>query len=508
VPDSYSPLQIEIIFVTDTLKVQIPAENYFQSLSIEQRMGGAWAGALTLFDPNSAYLEDLILAAGPQGAGRGVLVRWGWTHDAEGNYIPLSKQRVFEGRIATYTSEFAVEGLTLKLDMVHAGILNTMVDGEAAPTHSWSGQMTASGIVRDIAEQQGWQTSEKGFYTNRKTFTRETVEDTDGPIGESIVKPADMDFVTFIREFLLPRAVNKDKTHFTFGLVHTAPSKETTTGLRVRKADYPSVVHFHSPEFDGASSGGLNRAKGETKRQIMAAKSYIFGRDNMGEVISFSPSDDTLLVALQGHSNSIYKGLDSLKGEQIIFETQELEGFPGATKVVTVDTEYTTEVGGERVSAIPLIARTGEDLERKAAAQFSRVGQSGYTATLEVRGTHDMRVFDYIEVIYYRRGETMVGDDQTIPTSDWFNESTPKKRQERARAKAFQKHYLSGLYHVRDISHELSASGWVTTCELQRSGHAYVGPDATKRPVDISVEAQSVEGQRREDMIPAEVRRG
>jgi len=228
----------------------------------------------------------------------------------------------------------------------------------------------------------------------------------------------------------------------------------------------------------------------------------------MGEVISFSPSDDTLLVALKGHSNSIYKGLDSLKGERIIFETRELEGFPGATKVVPVDTEYTTEVGGTRVTALPLIARAAEDLERKAAAHFSKVGQSGYTASLEVRGTHDIRLFDFIEVIYYRRADSMVGDDQAIPTTDWFNESTPKKRQERARAKAFQKHYLSGLYEVREVSHELSTSGWVTTCELQRSGHAYVGPDATKRPVDVSVEAQSAEGQRREDMIPAEVRSG
>ncbi len=55
-PDSYSPLLIELLFVTDTLKVQIPAQQYLQSIAIEEFAGGGWRGTVTLFDPNTGFL--------------------------------------------------------------------------------------------------------------------------------------------------------------------------------------------------------------------------------------------------------------------------------------------------------------------------------------------------------------------------------------------------------------------------------------------------------------------
>jgi hypothetical protein len=508
VPDSYSPLLIELLFVVGKKKViQIPTQDFFQSLSWEQNEGSGWRGTIMLFDPHSGYLEDLILAAQ---SNRLVIVRWGWQQDSKGNYIGLKSQRAYEGYITFYEPTFEQEGLTLKLDVAQQGVIGNVLAGSAPKNgaRSWSGQQRVSDIVRIIAQKNRWLVQETGFYAptggapRGEQFTRDTIENSEGIIGRDVIQPSNMKDIPFIRDVLTPMAINQDGDHFFFGLPTVRNVSAVTGGLREAE-DKQMVCHFHS-EFYSGSSGG-SQQKGEKKSKIRLAKSYTFARDEMGEVISFAPTDEKLFNVIEGLCNAQFKGLDSLRGTFEIIEVEELGGVPGSKRKVSRDTRYVTEIGGTRIVAVPLNARSADEVRWRAQHQYSKFRSSAYKAELTVRGTHDVDLLSHIEVNYFRRGEQSLGTDEVLQADGLRFKESSSARAQRTR-RPLQKHYLSGTYLVVGITHEVGNGGWTTAFELQRNGHGYAGPDATEQPADITVDLKDAPETQRQDIIPAEVR--
>jgi hypothetical protein len=80
-------------------------------------------------------------------------------------------------------------------------------------------------------------------------------------------------------------------------------------------------------------------------------------------------------------------------------------------------------------------------------------------ATLEVKGTHDVKVNDIIDVIYL---DSISALTQTG-------------------------HYLSGKYTVKNLTHSVGSGGWTTTFDLNRKGlpaHT-AAQDVTGNPVGV-----------------------
>ena len=500
-PDSYRALQFEIIFRTQVSTksadnviyqdIQIPAHEYLQSLSVEMLTGGAWSGALTLFDPNTGYLENLILAAGTS---RDIIFRWGYTTDEDGNDIPISKLRAFRGHIVKYEPTFAQEGTTLVLQMVHAGFVDAVINNADDKVRSWPGEMSASDIVLDIARRRGWQEFQvdASGSLSISIINRRTVEPTDGPIGEAVTMKKGMDDATFIRQVLIPLARNADNVGgYLFGV---AP----------HHYGEGSVVYFQTPNYLGTSATPAATAA-VSKAKLPIQKTYTVARDQMGEVISFAPSDDKFFASVLGSGNVTYVGLDSFKGSQEIITVSEIDGVPGSKRSIHQDAEYTTEIGSEKIRATYLSARTAKELERMAAAKYDRLRDHQYKADLEVLGTHDIRVFGHIEVNYFRFAETLIGTDEVVPVTAFGRPTTTAQRIARTQ-RPLVKHYLSGVYRVDSVAHEVSTSGWTTRAELFRTGHGDA-EGAVEQGADRKIDASAPTGTL-PSMEIAEVRNG
>jgi hypothetical protein len=193
------------------------------------------------------------------------------------------------------------------------------------------------------------------------------------------------------------------------------------------------AVHFHSPEF---------------QRQFVAA-SYIFARDASGDVIRFAPTDASLFSVLAGGGNAVYTSINSKEGTKSDVATKRTEAFEGGTETINRDETHQSDIGGDVQARVQMVARTPEELVRLAAHNFSKLKKQAYNAELDVRGTHAVGVLDYVEVRYVKQN----GQD----------------------------HYLSGVFRVYQLRHEVTTGGWQTTMTLGRAGTKAPIPDAPQR---------------------------
>ena len=205
--------------------------------------------------------------------------------------------------------------------------------------------------------------------------------------------------------------------------------------------DALGIVHFHCAEF---------------QNQFVAAE-YIFARNAMGDVIRFAPTEASLFSVLLGGGNAQFTSINSVEGAKLNITTDRKKAFPGGTEQINPDETHFTDLGGKVMARVQLMARTPEELTKLAARQYDILKKRQFKAELEVRGTHAVAVLDYVKVRYVKAN----GDD----------------------------HYLSGLFRVQSLRHEVTTGGWVTSMVLFRSG--------TKAPV---TDAPRREGQKKGDI--------
>jgi hypothetical protein len=237
---------------------------------------------------------------------------------------------------------------------------------------------------------------------------KSTIETTDkAPAQPKIQK--DASDIKFIQD-LLAEAVTNDGEHYTFFF------------------DSDGVMHFHSRLY-------MVKQFGEDKR-IKA--SYVFARDLKGDVISFQPEDTTVFGVLMGGGDTEYDAIDSLNGTRIEINTKIEGGGDEGTKQNVQPTEQVRPAYVSLRQARQTIdARTEEDMRNKVQAKYSKLQSMFYVATLSVRGTHAVAPFEHIEVRYIKKDGT--------------------------------DHYLSGVFQVYEVNHEVSSSGWTTTFRMGKS---------------------------------------
>lgn len=381
-PGSLRHLVMELEIESGSRTFRIPAQEFVQEFEIESSTKSAYSGSITLFDEGDT-LENLFLASG---LNRKVKFRWNWSD------LGLAAAPLFVGSILRYTPTFMPQGIQFVLEIVPTSLLDTAVDKRV---RSFPAGTLISDIVLQIADERGWSTVD--------ARGNPTVE----PTGLSIDQPfstTDESDVRFINEQLRPQAVNA----------------AGVGGYRFF-FDTFGAVHFHTKTF-----------------LAPRLRSYVFGRDSAGEVLSFTPTDTSALAMLAGGGNAVFRGQSSLSGAPVAKDAGATTGLEDQPDLVEESATASPDFGNTTHSSINVMTRDVGELERMAKDARERARDLYFMAELQVMGTHDVELFDYIGVTYFRRNG--------------------------------QPHYMSGRFRTLKIQHSYSSGGWITTFGGARDG--------------------------------------
>ena len=362
---------------------QIAAHDFLQSIEVESSTNASWTGTVVLYDQRGARLEDALLGSGALPT---VRLRFNWEE------FGLRNAPLLEGKVIKPSFVWMPDGIQITWEVLAGAVLDATLD---LRTRAFDAGQRISDIVRSIAQDRGWRTTdERG---------NPTIEDTDAAVDHPFSTTDESD-VRFINEQLRKQAVNADGTAgyaFYFDTV--------------------GAVHFHTSDF-------LRPRE----------KTYTFGRDSAGEVISFAPANTGVFAAILGSANSEVRGTSSLAAAQTGADGRAQDGLDGDGDSVVADATAVPDLGSGVQSAQNIVARDASEMLRIAKDRRERASRLVYTAELDVVGTHDLRVFDFVNIRY------------VLSTG--------------------RLHFLSGRFRVMKIRHRYDNSRWKTTFTLARQG--------------------------------------
>lgn len=369
-------MQIELSLISGGVLVQIPAREHFSNLQLTEVSAGAWRGTLVLTDPSDT-LEPLLVAAG---ADRNIRVRFNWEDQQ------LAEAPTVDAYVIQYTPEFTPQSTTFTAELTGRSAVEASLNKRV---RAFTAGTSIAAIVQELADDRGW----------KEPLIEPTVATTNEPFSTS--GESDLEFV---RKQLAPLARNA----------------EGEGGYQVY-VDVRDRFHFHTPRYQRSSE---------------PVRSYVFTRDSAGEVISFRPTDNSVIASLLGAGNSIFRSFDSRGGSpiQVTADNNTLEGqtsrlYPDSTAVPNL---------GTTINYVDLPARDRAELEAQAQARIDDLRRAYFSAEMEVVGTHAVRVFDFIEVTWVTRRD--------------------------------RPHFLSGTFQVTDVTHDVGSNSWTTRFALSRAG--------------------------------------
>lgn len=184
-------------------------------------------------------------------------------------------------------------------------------------------------------------------------------------------------------------------------------------------------VHFHTDNFLAKE----------------AAKEYIFSRDAMGEVERFEPTEESVYAAVLAGAGAKFVATDSKSKTTVNRSAEQGEALPGGKNTVVNDAAYEPDLGSGLAARVSILGRDPRDLDSEMKSRRDVVRNAAMKAELDVHGTHDVSPLDRVRVDYYMRNGTL--------------------------------HFLSGLYQVMKVSHEVGTNGWTTGFDLFRPGGQY-----------------------------------
>jgi hypothetical protein len=327
---------------------RIPAQEFVQEFEVESSTKSAYSGSITLFDEGDT-LENLFLVSG---LNRRVRFRWNWSD------LGLASAPLFVGSILRYTPTFMPQGIQFVLEIIPTSLMSAVV--KRTPPRSFAAGRLISDIVQQIADENGWPTTDvRGNPTIEPTATS-----LDQPFNGS-----DESDVRFINEQLREQAENA-----------------AGVGGYSFCFDTFGAVHFHTKTFLPSK-----------------VRRYVFGRDLAGEVLSFTPTDTSALAMVAGAGNVVFRGQSSLNAAALAKDGTTTTGLSDQPEVVEESASAAADFGGTTHAAINLITRDAGELDRLAKDRRERARDLYFMAELQVMGTHGVELFDYVDVSYLRR---------------------------------------------------------------------------------------------------------
>lgn len=403
-PDSYSPLLVEMQFVkaspaiivltspvpgTAGQDVRVDPQRYLRSMRVEEHVESAWSGNIVLFDTDEDFIEGLLTPLDEKD--RIVKFRWGWD---QGN--GLSNVSWLTGRIVKWESTYTFEGVELNLSILSAVPMGASMDKR---TRSFEEGLSPSDIVRQIAADREWKTTDSDG--------NPTIEEADYTFDKPLQQHNESD-VNFIKQYVMPYATDSSGQAFWFWV------------------EQDDVVHFHTKQYI---------PKRKVRPQVAA--SYTYARDVRGDVVAFTPQNTHVFSYIAGGQDAIYIFTDERTGQRIQIETTA-EGGPDNAIVSFPDEKTRTFEGNGQKARRVIPARSIREGRQMVRALYDKKRLAAYPATLEVRGTHQVRANDYISVRYFKKDGA--------------------------------EHYLSGVYWVKGVQHDISPGEWKCTFDLARAG--------------------------------------
>jgi hypothetical protein len=372
--------------------IPIPAQDHLESLEIEEGSGPYWKGTVTLFDTFGGMVESLLIAAG---AVQYISIRWGWA-DGPG----LDTYPEYIGQVLRINMEFASEGMRFSLDLANAAAVHDLM---MTKVRSWPKDKLVCHRTRkdndgSLPIVQAIATDEKN-----KWSTAGTVEDMD---------------LRMTKEFQANGESDARILEAVAAEVRGANGKEVLAYI-----DTNGNCHF--------------RSQSEKPTGAIIPR-YRVLRDNFGDVIRFTPSDQTLLMMLQGAGDALYAAADGLTGDVLQIESTVIDGPSGSPIQVHSDSAYVRATDPMRKRLIYLAEADPEAFRRRVSTMYDVLRSRMLVASLEVRGTHCMRIM----------GEAAV--DVLLPDG--------------------LLHYTSGVYFLRKLRHSVGSGGWTTSVEGTKYG--------------------------------------
>lgn len=338
---SLDPFFVEMTLYSGGVAIPLRADEFLQSLEIEEGTRGAWTGTVVLWDAEGDYLENLVIAAGLD---RALKLRLG-----RGAAAPTEVLE-YTGEVVTYQTQPDPNGVTLTLELVTSGVLRALVDKRP---RSFDAGMLVSDMVQQIATDRQWDT---------------VIEPTSEPVTQPFSSTGESD-MQFINEQLRPQARNA-----------------AGEGGYLFFFDSENVMHFRTPDY-------LNPE----------VHNFTYARDLAGDVIGFAPSDVSLFGKLMGGGNASFGSAGSLLGGSTQVSASVVSGVSGAGSSVQSDGSAKVDYGEGVHAYVDFAARDAEELARLAQSRYDALRRYEYKATLTVQGTHRVRMSDHVDVEWVKR---------------------------------------------------------------------------------------------------------
>lgn len=361
----------------------IETNRYLQSFSLTQKVHGSYECSFVFYDQQWDVLEDLLLR---KGMGTPVDFRFGF----RSKMSPWIRMVLND-----YTPSFSNQGVTLTVPLTDAAQLaNKKTRTKGYDVDEFP---RISDIVRWICVENRWPFIIEPTSPHQNPITQDHKPDTH-----------------FIMHKLREQAVNETgiggyQCYFEAG----GKNSPEPTGR----------LHFHTVNF-------IMQTKGEVY------KTYNFAKELDGDVIEFTPQDNTAVICMAGGKNADYECFDPRTKNRVKVE-RKLYDFKGRPIVGGgVVTEPTDDPGiVNRWVTRPF--ENPDELRRYAEARWAAFNQVTFSATLKVLGD------PWLEPNTYVRVNVIKSDGQVH--SRW-----------------------SGRYLIKSVEHNIEAGSFTSTCELQR----------------------------------------
>jgi len=435
----------------------IPAHDYVKSLSCSLSVNEAFTAKIEFYDASWEYIENLLLANGIHGR---IRFRFGWRLSGGNDlFTPW-----FEHVIYRYSPAFDITGLTVNVETMTASTFNAVPGGERVSTDDVQQQRTGSiesgnktlwyyTGTEDVAPIGaavifgfGYGYSPPRWSSIAKRMADlggfngggNAVDDDGNPCIEDTVDHPQMDAITQeVPDLELLRRLATEAPYAAYCL-----SAAGRRGGYVAWVDVRNRLNFRPPPTRSQASKSIPH--------------FQFNRNMRGRVKSFEVQDnDWAIKALGGGVGGSRVAADTTDADNP--DVDESEDSQTAN-VWGIEGEYIPSgaEGEERVPLFTTEARTVAEAQALARSRYMLHAQYMFRASMTILGDPTLTALNKFVYVRIMR-----------------NDAKP--------------HYLSGVYRVVGIEHELGVGEYDTTLQLLR--HAVMAKDLKLSGVGLDIGA-------------------
>jgi len=366
---------------------ELDTVEHLDGFTFQHTLGGGASGTLSMVDDNWEHWETWFVDTGVD---TDIKFKFGYVGGDETGMIKAKATKV--------TPEFTEGGITLEVEFTGEYTYRTY------ETFSKIFDIEEFPLISDIAR---WVIKEQ------MGFTDFIVDPTEGTRSESITVK-DENPVDFMRKELAKRAINyKGDGDYIFDV-----------GCEGYGDTQPKFISKHS-----------------ISRKVY--KTYFLMKDKFGEMKSFTPSDNSRLMAAFGGDATGNVSIDTKTKEP---KTVKLGKTEGAEKLKKKANSSPIIIGGGRpiktYASLPTVGAEA-DIQQEALARYARFRDLAITGDAELIGDPKFPPGGYIEIIV----------------------QSPKGKL----------HWFSGIYMVKSVTHTIGNGEYSSELEVMREANLY-GP--------------------------------